>query len=74
MAVTQSLLKRSLQLRVKSGVDVNNKDTFKTLSFARVKTEATPQALFNVASSMSTLLGNPLSQILVADGSDLINA
>lgn len=74
MAVTQSLLKRSLQLKVKSGVSATGTDVFKTLSFARVKTDATPQALFNVASSMSGLLGTPLNQILVADGSDLINA
>lgn len=73
MAAIQSLLKRSLQLKVNTGVDANNKATFKTLSFARVKTGATPQALFNVASSISTLLGNPLSEILVADGSDIIN-
>ena len=73
MAVTKSLLKRSLQLKVKSGVDANNKDVFKTLSFANVKTNATPQAVFNVAAAFGGLLGTPVSDILVAETSDLVN-
>ena len=74
MAVTQSLLKRSLQLKVKTGVSGTGSDVFKTISFARIKTDAAPQALFNVATSIATLLDAPVNNILVADGSDLINA
>lgn len=74
MAVTQSLLKRTLQLKVKTGVDASNKDVFKVLSFGNVKTNATPDAIFNVAASFGGLLGAPVSDILVADTSDLVNA
>jgi hypothetical protein len=73
MAVTQNPVRRSLQVKLKTGLDANNKDIIKTMNFAKVKTAATPDAVHAVAAAMTTVLGGVLYGIYVADSAELIN-
>lgn len=74
MAVSQNLTKRTLQLKIKTGVDANNKDVFKTLSFGNVKVAATVDSIYSTASAIAKVLSVPVSEILIAESSDLLNA
>ena len=74
MAVTKVPVKRSLQVKLKTGVDANNKDIVKSINFAKVKTAATPDAVHSVAAAMATVLGGSVNGIFVADSAELVNA
>lgn len=74
MAVTQNPIKKTLQLKVKTGVDTNNKDVFKTLSFSSIKTDAADDSVYAVATAIGGLLDTPISSFMVADTAELINA
>lgn len=72
MAITGTKLTTALVLKVKTGVQ-NGKDVFKSLTFKKVKAEATDADIFDVAQGIASILPNPIASIYKEDVNELIN-
>lgn len=74
MAATTTKLSSTLVIKYKDGVDKNGKEIIKKQRFAKIKTTATEQALFDTAVEIGKLLGKTLDEVLREDQSGIMNA
>ncbi|WP_411678868.1 DUF1659 domain-containing protein [Clostridium thailandense] len=74
MAATATKLQTTLLIKYKDGVDAKGKEKIKNLRFAKVKTGATEQNIYDVAMAISTLLGKTLDEVIREDQSGITNA
>lgn len=73
MAVNPVRVSSTLLLKVKSGVDENGKDTYRNISFRKVKPTAPEEDLFDVAQGIADVLKNPVQGIMRQDVNELIS-
>jgi hypothetical protein len=74
MAATSTKMLTSLNLKIKTGVDVNGLDILKSVTINKVKTDALPQDIYDTAKAFETLYSYPINQILTQDQNVIINA
>jgi hypothetical protein len=73
MAVQSTLLKSSLTMKYKEGVDVNGKDIIKSKKFSNIKVTATAQNIFDTAAAFGPLMKYPVLETLRSDDNLLTN-
>ena len=73
MAVQSTLLKSSLTLKYKEGVDVNGSDIIRSKKFSNVKVTATAQEIFDTAATFGPLMKYPVLETLRSDDNLLTN-
>lgn len=73
MAVQSTLLKSSLTLKYKEGVDLNGNDIIKAKKFSNVKVTATAQDIYDTAAAFSPLMKYPVLEMLRSDDNLLTN-
>jgi len=60
-----------LRIRIKMGTDANGRDIVRTLSFGNVKTDATPQDVYDVATSLASACAYPVLDYTLEEDKDL---
>ena len=73
MAVVKMPQESRIGIVVANGVSATGANLFKTLRFSNVKPAALDQDLFDVASSLSGLMANALSEITRTDEANLVS-
>jgi hypothetical protein len=73
MAVQSTLLKSSLTLKYKEGVDVNGSDIIRSKKFSNVKVTATAQDVYDTAAVFGPLMKYPVLEMLRSDDNLLTN-
>lgn len=73
MAATSTKTLTSLNLKVKTGVDVNGNDILKSVTLSKVKTNALAQDIYDTAKALETLYSFPINQILTQDQNVIAN-
>ena len=74
MPVMTNAMGSAIQIKVATGVDGDGKDIIKTRSYNNVKSSATDQDVFDVASAMADLQINEVRQVLRTSKDELVNA
>jgi hypothetical protein len=73
MAVQSTLLKSSLTLKYKEGVDTNGADIIRSKKFSNVKVTATAQNIFDTSAAFGPLMKYPVLETLRSDDNLLTN-
>lgn len=73
MAATSTKTLTSLNLKVKTGVDVHGNDILKSVTLSKVKTNALAQDIYDTAKAFETLYNFPINQILTQDQNVIAN-
>lgn len=74
MAATTSKISSTISLKLRTGVDENGRDVFKSVALRNIKINAAEQDLFDVAQEVAAALKYPVEDILKQDISEIINA
>lgn len=74
MAATASKISSTISLKLRTGVDENGRDVFKSVALRNIKINAVEQDLFDVAQEVASALKYPVEDILKQDISEIINA
>ena len=72
MAVMSNKLESILRLKVKTGIDENGKDKLAVKSYNNVKTDATNDAIYDVARLINSLETTPAVSIMRQDSFELV--
>lgn len=67
MAATSTKTLTSLNLKVKTGVEIKGNDVIKSVTINKVKSSAVAQDIYDTAKAFETLFAFPLDQILTQD-------
>jgi hypothetical protein len=73
MEVKSTLIKSTLTLRYKEGIDSNGKDIIKTKKFSNIKVTAADEKILNVAAAFSPLMKYPVLESLRSNDNSLTN-
>ncbi|MGB9553130.1 MAG: DUF1659 domain-containing protein [bacterium] len=71
MAVIVTEKVNRLLIRVKVGTDPNGRDIVRTLTFGNVKTDATPQDVYDVAVALASACQYPVVDYTLEEDKDL---
>ncbi|MBC2457758.1 DUF1659 domain-containing protein [Clostridium beijerinckii] len=74
MAITKVTSSKSLSIEIQSGTDTSGQPTYSKKSFSNVRNDVEPQAAFDVAEAIKTVLDNPTRSYFLNSASTLVNA
>lgn len=74
MAVSKTISETSLSIEVQKGTDKAGDPIFTKKTFANVKTDATPQNIYDVAEAIKAVMSVKTRDYFVNESSSLVNA